>query len=285
MHDLLSHASNVAVQIFAIASMSAVGVRYTPREILGPLRNVRGVLLALLANFIAVPLLAFGLLQLLRLEPARGTALVLVACAAGAPVVIPLTAISGGNIAFSAGLLVLLVVASIAYMPLVVPHLIDATVSASAIAMPLVLTMLLPLVMGLLVDELWPTASNRVLPVLAAAANVALVGLVVALLLLHFRTVLDMLATSAVVASVFLLVGSFAIGWLFGAFGEHLDDEMAFATANRNFAAAMVVAAKSIRDPDVLMMVVVMSLLWLAVLFPAAKLMRTYLVRRSTAMT
>jgi BASS family bile acid:Na+ symporter len=86
------------------------------------------------------------ILQLIELDQAYAIGLVLVASAAGAPMIIKLTQLSDGDVAFSAGLLVLLIVVSIGYMPLVVPLLAPGSeISAWAIAAPLVLTMLLPL--------------------------------------------------------------------------------------------------------------------------------------------
>ena len=42
---------NIAVLVFSVTSMLSVGFSYTLGEIVEPLRNVRGVLLALAANF------------------------------------------------------------------------------------------------------------------------------------------------------------------------------------------------------------------------------------------
>jgi BASS family bile acid:Na+ symporter len=148
-------------------------------------------------------------------------------------------------------------------------------------AAPLVWTMLLPLVAGLFVDARWPRVARAFWPALALLANAALVALVVSTFLLHLPTVIGVFGTGAILAALLLLAGSFVIGWLFGGFGEHLDDEMAFGTAQRNFAAAMVVGAESFADPEVLVMVVVVSLISIAVLFPAAKLMGRYVARRS----
>lgn len=282
MNELLSHVSNLSVEIFAISSMAAVGIRFTLREILGPLQNLRGVVLALVANFVAVPLLAVLILRLLSLERGYAIGLLLVAAAAGAPFVIALTKMSGGSVEFASGLLVLLLVVSIGYMPLVIPSLAaDAAVSAWAIAVPLLSTMLLPLAIGLFVDAWWPRVASAVWPMLVLIANVSLIALVASTFLLHIRTVFGVFGTGAILASLLLLAGAFVIGWLFGAFGEHLDDEMAFGTAQRNFAAAMVVASQSFADPEVLVMVVVVSLVSIAVLFPAAKLMGRYVARGS----
>lgn len=286
MNDALSRISNVAVEIFAIASMASVGMTYTLRQILGPLRNLRGVVLALLANFVAVPLLALAIVQMLSLDRAYGIGLLLVAAAAGAPFVVKLTEIAGGSVSFASGLLVLLLVASIVYMPLVVPLLTaETTVGTWAIAAPLVFTMLLPLVVGLILDALWPLLTRQLLPVAAILSNAALVILVVLTFVLNLPTVLGVFGTGAILASVLLLAGSFAIGWLFGGFGEHLHDEMAFGTAQRNYAAAMVVATRSFAQTDVLVMIVVVSLVSMALLFPAAWMMSRLVARRSATPT
>ena len=76
--------------VFAVTSMLSVGFTYTLKEIIDPLRNVRGVLVALLANFVLVPLLAYVVTRLLTLEPSMEIGLILVSTAAGAPFLIKL---------------------------------------------------------------------------------------------------------------------------------------------------------------------------------------------------
>ena len=263
----------MAVQIFAIASMTSTGLRYSVAEIVGPLRDFWAVVLALVANFVAVPLLAFGILQLIELDTAHAIGLVLVASAAGAPMIIKFTQIATGDVAFSAGLLVLLIVVSIGYMPLVVPLLAPGSeIGPWTIAAPLVLTMLLPLCVGVLAKRLAP-ATGRILPLLRVVTNVSLVTLVLLTFALNLPIVVGV-GTTAIVAALVFIAGAFGIGWVLGgAFGEHLRDEMALGTAQRNFAAALVVATQAFDAPGVLVMAVVVSLVTMAVLFPTAKLL------------
>jgi BASS family bile acid:Na+ symporter len=54
-----------------------------------------------------------------------------------------------------------------------------------------------------------------------------------------------------------------------------LRDEMALGTSQRNFAAAIVVATQSFEAPGVVVMTVIVSLVTIAVLFPAAKLLNS----------
>ena len=61
MRELLSILLNISTLVFAVTSMLSVGFSYTLRQIIDPLRNLRGVLLALLANFVlvAIPFFVF----------------------------------------------------------------------------------------------------------------------------------------------------------------------------------------------------------------------------------
>jgi BASS family bile acid:Na+ symporter len=260
--------------MFAIASMASIGLRYRVEELVAPLRDWWAVLLALVGNFVAVPLLALAILRLIELDTAYAVGLVLAASAAGAPMIIKFTQIATGDVAFSSGLLVLLIIVTIGYMPLVVPLLAPGSaISAWAIAAPLVLTMLVPLGAGLLAKRLAP-AARRLLPVLAVVTNVSLLTLVALTFALNLSTVLGVFGTGAIAASLLFIAGAFGIGWVLGGvFGEHLRDEMALSTAQRNFAAALVVATDTFDAPGVLVMVVIVSLVTMAVLFPAAKLL------------
>ena len=66
--EFLSKIIPLTLVLFVVSSMLAVGLSLTVGEILLPLRNRRLVFLALLANFILMPLAAFVIARLLRLD-------------------------------------------------------------------------------------------------------------------------------------------------------------------------------------------------------------------------
>ena len=66
--DLLNKVATTALLGFVVSSMMAMGVGFTVRQIIDALRDVRLVLLALLANFVAMPLGALALDKMLRLD-------------------------------------------------------------------------------------------------------------------------------------------------------------------------------------------------------------------------
>jgi len=83
--DLLSEVIPVTLLLFVVSSMLAVGLSLTISQILAPLRNGKLVFLALLVNFALMPIAAFTLAKLLRVDQPLGVALRVLGAAAGAP--------------------------------------------------------------------------------------------------------------------------------------------------------------------------------------------------------
>src|SRR5215831_18867589 len=148
--DLLSKAATVAMLSFVVSSMLAMGAGLTVARITEPLSNVRLVLLALLANFVLMPIGAVVLAKVLRLDEPFEVGLLLLGCAAGAPFLPKLAEPAKGNLPFAVGIMVLLMVVTVGYLPIVLPLLIPGvTVDTGQIARILVLLTLVPLAAGL----------------------------------------------------------------------------------------------------------------------------------------
>jgi BASS family bile acid:Na+ symporter len=265
----------ISVLVFPIASMLGVGLGYSLREIAQPLRYPDRVFRALVANFVLVPLLAVGLSRLLGLDPSLSAGLILIGTAAGAPFLVKLSGAANADPALSAALLVLLMPVTVLYMPLVVPLLLEGTsVSAIDIAMPLLSTLLLPLVVGLILHSALPRFSARLRPVAMKASSLALLALVVSTLVLNAPQFLGLFGTGAIAAAFLLTAGAFCIGYLISSPGFDRRAVMGLGAGQRNIAAALVVASQDFDDPKTLVMVVAFSVIDLTVLFPIAWLLR-----------
>lgn len=265
---MLSMLFDLTVIVFAVTSMLSVGVTYSWEQIIGPLRSLRLVALSLLANFVAVPAWALLLTWLLQLDDPFRVGILLVSTAAGAPFLVKLVALSEGDVAFAGSLLVLLLPVTVLYMPLVVPLITSsANVDALAIASPLVLTNLLPLVLGVVLFAALPGVASRLRPVLGPVSTVALVGVVVLTVAVNSEDLIDVFGQRAIIAALLLILGGFAIGFALGV-PDHHRDEIGLATAQRNIAAATIVATQTIGDSDTVVTVVVTSTVGMAVLFP-----------------
>src|SRR5438045_6918382 len=119
--DLLIRGANASVVVFVVSSTLSVGLGLTVPQIVAPLRNGRLVALSLLANFVLAPIAALGLARVLGLDEPLGVGLLLVAVAGGAPFMLKLADLAKADMPFAVGLMVVLLVITVGYMPLVLP--------------------------------------------------------------------------------------------------------------------------------------------------------------------
>ncbi|MDD1696347.1 MAG: hypothetical protein LUQ54_05560, partial [Methanoregula sp.] len=114
----------LGVLVFVITSMLGMGFSLTIPQIIAPLRNTRLVLMSLAANFIIVPILVLLIAWAVPLSEGLQIGLILTGMAAGAPFLPKLVQVAKGDMAFAAGLMVLMMVVTVAYLPIVLPFVL-----------------------------------------------------------------------------------------------------------------------------------------------------------------
>lgn len=277
--ELLSQAASLAMLSFVVSSMLAMGAGLTPTQIIEPLRDARLVVLALLANFVMMPLGAFALAKVLRLDEPLGIGLLLLGCAAGAPFLPKLVQLAKGNLAFAVGAMVLLMVVTVGYLPIVLPLLLPGvTVNSWKIARSLVLLMLLPLAAGLMLRGYTESLATKAKHAFDWISNVSLVLFILLIVAANLYKVLDVFGTRGILACLLFVGLGCATGWLLGGPGNETKRVLALGTGQRNIAAAIVVASGSFSDPRVVVMVIVVAIVGLIVLM----LLSRFLGKRPT---
>jgi bile acid:Na+ symporter, BASS family len=270
--DLLNKAATIAMLSFVVSSMLAMGAGLTATQIIQPLRNVRLVVLALLANFVLMPLGALALAKVLWLEEPFGVGLLLLGCAAGAPFLPKLAELAKGNLAFAVGAMVLLMVVTVGYLPIVLPLMLPGvTVDPWKIARSLILLMLLPIATGLVLKARYEDLARRVKPVLDWISNVSLILLVLLITAANIDKVLQVFGTRGILAGLLFIALGFGTGWLLGGPDADTRRVMALGTGQRNIAAALVVASQSFSDQKVVVMVIVVAIVGLIILMPLSR--------------
>ena len=221
----LEGAVPVATLVFVLSSMLAMGLGLKVAQITAPLRNLRLVAMSLLANFAVMPLGAIVLARVLRLDEPLGVGLLLLGVAAGAPFLPKLAQIAKGNLAFAVALMVLLMVITVGYLPLVLPILLPGvSVNPVKIARSLVLLMLLPLAGALAVNAKLPAAAARAKPLFDRLSSLGLVLVVLLLVVVNFNDVLSLFGTRAILAGLlFIALGYVGEQSLIPSAGPQLD--------------------------------------------------------------
>jgi predicted Na+-dependent transporter len=274
LNDFLSTVAGISGLLFVVTSMLAMGMSLTMAHILQPLKNARLVILALLANFVLVPLLAYAITLVIPLEQSLQIGLIVLATAAGAPFLPKLVQGAKGDIAFGVGLMVLLMVVTILYVPIVLPLLLQGvSVNPWDIAQSLIVTMLIPLAIGLLIKSHSPQSAAQWQPVMNKISSLAILILLVLGLGLNAKNILSLIGTGGILALFIFIAGCLLIGLLLGGRNPQVRSVMGLGTAQRNVAAAIVVVAQNFSEGNTLVFVLVAAILLLLILLPVAKRM------------
>jgi len=270
MTEILGSLAQLSVLVFVISSMLSLGLSLTMGQIIEPLKNVRLVVLALVANFILVPIVAYALTLIFPLNESITTGLILLSTAAGAPFLPKLVEMAKGNTAFSVGLMVLLMVVTIIYIPLVLPLLLSGVeISAWDIAQSLIFMMLIPLAIGLFVKARYEDAAAKIQPTFGQASNIAIIALLVLGVVLNFKDMIALVGSWGILAGIIFVVVALVAGYFMGGSDPGVKSVMGLGTAQRNISAALVVAAQNF-DTNVITYIMVFSVIGFAILMPAA---------------
>lgn len=219
-----------------------------------------------------MPLVAYLLKTIIPLDASLKIGLILLATSAGAPFLPKLAQISKGNVPLSVGLMVLLMVVTVFYLPIVLPLFLPGVqVNSVEIARSLIVLMLIPLAIGLFIHAQHEVIAQALQPHMAQISNISLLVVLVLMLVLKIQVVLGTLGNGALLAAVLLIVASSVIGYGLGGRSGDVQLVSALGAAQHNVAAAMVVATGNFgNDPTVLTMILASRLLMLIILIPLA---------------
>lgn len=147
--------------------------------------RLKDVLVGCLAQFTVMPLLAFALTKIFRLEPALAIGVILVGCCPGGTASNVITYLAKGDLALSVGMTAVSTLLAPVLTPLLVWLLAGETVDVDVVGMLLSIlwVVILPIALGLLVKRCWPRTTEQAsayLPALSTLAICVIVLIVIA---------------------------------------------------------------------------------------------------------
>jgi BASS family bile acid:Na+ symporter len=183
--DTLSHLKPRLINPLLGVIMFGMGLTLKAEDFKVVFSRPRDVLIGCLAQFTVMPLLAFALTRIFRLEEALAIGVILVGCCPGGTASNVITYLAKGDLALSVGMTAVSTVLAPVLTPLLVWLLAGATVDVDVIGMLLSIlwVVILPVALGLLVKRFWPRTTERAsayLPALSSLAICVIVLIVIA---------------------------------------------------------------------------------------------------------
>jgi BASS family bile acid:Na+ symporter len=200
---------------------------------------------------LGVPLIAIALLLLFQAHPMVAAGFLVLAVCPGAPYGPPFARIAHGDPKAAVGLMVVLAGSSALMAPVLLaallPWLSDSdaiSVEPTAIATTLLVTQLLPLIAGVLLNHWYPGVAGRLVGPCELGSKLMNLCVVVLILATQYRMLME-IRLPAFAGMLALLGATLAIGWLAGEPDVASRKTMALTTSLRNAGVGLVIVTGS----------------------------------------
>ncbi|NOQ65302.1 MAG: hypothetical protein GQ582_12395 [Methyloprofundus sp.] len=270
MNEIFEIVFNLSLLSFIVGSMVVLGLNLTIAQIITPFKQVKIVIMAIITNFVIIPLFAFGLVSVLAVPEGVKIGIILLSLSGGAPFIPMIVAVAKGHVASSVGLMILLLLISIFFIPIAVPIVLAGTeVSSWELIKSLVSMMLLPLVLALFIRARYPVFAATIQAYIAKLTNISVLLMVVAVLFLYTETIISNANTLPIISLFF--IGAMLIGYVSGGRNRHARIILAIGTGLRNPPIAILVAHQSFQaEPMAALVPLEAAIIGLSILLPLA---------------
>jgi predicted Na+-dependent transporter len=263
MEVILQQFANLSVLIYIVATMLSMGLKFLPKQFLEPLKDKNLILKSLAANFIFLPIITYIILQVIPLQQGLAIGLVLMAAGAGSPFMLKLVQFMKADMAFAVGLMLILSIITLFYMPLMLSILLPGvSINPTSIAVSLLVLIFLPLIIGTTIKSRYSEIAKTIQPTFNQISNIFIFVVVILYLGLNYKDFLAVFGTGALIAAIIFIITAFLIGYLLGGPSKNTKSVLGMGTAIRNSSAAFVVALTNFSSEyDVMAMIIVVYML------------------------
>ena len=256
------------VLVFTVSNLAAMGLQVNMPDVMVALRNKVALGLIFVWGWVLGPAMGIFITTVLPLEQPYAIVVLLASLAPCAPFLQQMVLKARGEMGFTGAFIPLVVVGTVVLMPVMAPLLIKGlAIDAWTLAKPLLLTILLPLVVGAIFRHYAGNMAGKIFPQVKRFATLSTLLTIVWCLLIYGRGMINTAGSLALLAMTLYMVGMALITYRFG-FGlkQNQRSVMALGMGTRNIAAVLAAAlAIPNADPRIVVMVVMWTL-WSVVL-------------------
>ena len=221
--DMLAHVKPTVINPLLGVIMFGMGLTLSWQDFHVVFSRPRDIVIGCATQFTVMPLLAFLLSRLFRLDDALTIGVVLVGCCPGGTASNVITYLAKGDLALSVGMTGVSTLLAPVMTPLLVLLLTDKSVDVNVAAMFLSIlwVVILPIVAGLVVKRLWPKTTEQAVAYLPALSSITIAAIVAIIIAASAHR---LLSGGLIIVAVVMLhnIGGLTIGYLVGRL-LHLD--------------------------------------------------------------
>ena len=192
--------------------MFDLGLTLQGKDFLLVLKRGKSVIAGMLGQLVLLPLIAWGVATILNLSPLMTIGLVLIACCPGGSSSNVFSKLAKGDVALSVSLTAVSSIITLFTIPLIMQVTTAHTGEAIGIHLPVknllmqnIVTMLLPIILGILIRQRWQNAADKIDRVLSKLAFPALMFLAAVFFIQHRATIAENFSTLGIATTMLLL--------------------------------------------------------------------------------
>jgi BASS family bile acid:Na+ symporter len=234
-----------------VTMMLSMGMQVTFGEVLASAGRARLMALGLVANYVLLPMVTFGLLVLFQTDSLVSAGFLILAVCPGAPLGPPITAAAKGDVPWAVGMMLVLSGLSALLSPALLALLLariapaaDLNINYLSVVQTLLIVQILPLAVGLCTHHAAPRLTRWIAKPVRLLANILLLALLGLILAAQYPT-LGAIRLRGWIGMSLLLLASLGIGWIGGGPDLASRKAMAMTTAVRNAAVGLVIATSN----------------------------------------
>jgi bile acid:Na+ symporter, BASS family len=248
----------IVVVLYSVSNLLSLGIELNLKETIRSLKSFRLIILTLGWGWVVSPAFAWLLTKIIPMEPSIALGLLITSIAPIAPFFPILVRNARADVNFSAAFMPLAMVITVVLMPIFVPIMMPGlTLSIWALAKPLLVLILMPMILGILIRIYSSRMADKIFPAIKVTAGITTVLSLVSVLLIYFREFIKVLGSYAILGQLLLALGILLMAFYIG-FGlkKNQRSAMALGMSSRNVSAMFAVyIVLPVPDPYLLVMI------------------------------
>jgi BASS family bile acid:Na+ symporter len=249
----------IIVFIATVTLLGSMGLENKLKDSLEALRNIRFVALILIWGWVVGPALAYLITRILPLSEGHAAGLLLISLAPAAPFYPVVVRRARGDTAYAAGFILLATVGTVVLLPIMAPLIIKGLiVTAWALTKPLLITVLLPLIVGLAIKVYKEKLADKLFPIFKKTGNIFILIVVALTFVIYWREMVDALGSFAIGALLLFFIVLAVLSYKIGlGLKQQQRSVMSLGMCTRNIAGVFVAYFGIVNpDPGIFVMVV-----------------------------
>jgi bile acid:Na+ symporter, BASS family len=280
MNEILQFFQSIfqpVVMIFTISNLLTMGLLVNIPQVIKKLSNPKLLLMIFLWAWVVGPAIAFLIVLIIPLAAPYVIVLYIASLAPCAPFLPPMIGKARGDVAFAGAFIPLAVVGTVVFLPLFAPILIKGiAINALALAKPLIITMLIPLIIGALIKTYAEKVADKIFIPVKKLAGLSTIITIILCFLLYGELMISTAGSFALLSlTIFMVVMALLTYFLGFGLKQNERSVMSLGIGTRNIAAVLIgVLAIPDGDPRMLAMTILWTLWSIVLAFIYARILK-----------